>query len=137
MKKITLSFQLLGAIVAVTILQACAGTTCAVPKPTLTPPQSHNGPDRVKVLITTDTGDQLIFWIVGDHNAIQTTHPSVIVWVKPSLGGTKLKATAKKGGVYSSEAVGTYYCQPVPESAKALAKREETSPAVSTVEATK
>ena len=112
MKKITLSFQLLGAIIAVTILQVCAGTACAVPMPTLTPSESHNGPNKVKVVITTDTGDQLIFWIVGDHNAIQTTQPSVIVWVKPSLGGTKLKATAKKGVVYSSAAVGTYYCQP-------------------------
>ena len=57
MKKITLSFEVLAAIIAVTILQACAGTTtttqCA--KPTLTPP-GYSGPvHRVTVTIRTAT----------------------------------------------------------------------------------
>src|SRR6267142_5048218 len=38
----------------------------------------------------------LIFWIVGVQLATDTTWPSVQVWVTPSLGGTKLKAKAKK-----------------------------------------
>jgi hypothetical protein len=58
MKKITLSFNVLAAIIAVTILQACASTAgltqCA--KPTLTP-ASASGPEgnRITVTIATTT----------------------------------------------------------------------------------
>ena len=45
MKKITLSFAVLAAIIAVTIPQAGAATTTQCAKPTLTPP-SYNGTAR-------------------------------------------------------------------------------------------
>jgi hypothetical protein len=52
MRKITLSFEVLAAIIAVTILQACAGTSA---KRTLTPP-GYSGPvHRVTVTIRTAT----------------------------------------------------------------------------------
>jgi hypothetical protein len=56
MKKITLSFDMLAAIIAVTILQACANTAgltqCATP--TLTPP-SGSGPAGSTITVTIAT----------------------------------------------------------------------------------
>ena len=68
MKKMILSFEVLAAIIAVTILQACATTTtttqCA--KPTLTPP-GYSGPlHSVTVTIkTATTGAHLRYTLDG------------------------------------------------------------------------
>ena len=112
MKKITLSFQLLGATIAVTILQVCAVTACAVPPPMLNPSETHHiGPGRVPVLITTATTNHLRFWIVGVSCTLEPYPPvsSTVVGVRPSAGGQKLKAWAIHGGNSSSPAVGRYY----------------------------
>ena len=71
MNKMTLSFEIVGAIIAVMILQACAGTagTAATPaaqcaKPTLSPPPSTHVPvgSYVTVTITTTTvGAHLLY----------------------------------------------------------------------------
>ncbi len=56
MQRISLSLEVLAAIIAVTTLQACAGTggtRCA--KPTLTPPGARGPVNTVKVTITTAT----------------------------------------------------------------------------------
>jgi len=68
MKKITLSFEVLPAIIAVAILQACATTTtttqCA--KPTLIPPLLSGPVHSVTVTITTaTTGAYLRYTIDG------------------------------------------------------------------------
>jgi hypothetical protein len=119
MKKITLSFQLLAAIVAVTILQVCAGTARGVPPPTLNPSTEHvtctdgkcnNGRCPVTVTITTTPEvHYLVFWF--DNSQVGPVKRSPVTVTFPTTrSGRKLKAKAIKGGHYSSTAVGTYYC---------------------------
>jgi len=113
MKKVTLWFEVLAAIVAVTILQASAGAAPA--QPTLNPAGGAY-PHGVWVKITTTPGAHLRFWIVGYPVFVETVGASAQVWVptSPPPGGTNLKAKAFTGvsvRVYSSAAVGIYYSQ--------------------------
>jgi hypothetical protein len=119
MKKIILSFDVLAAIIAVTILQACASTAvtpatqCATP--TLTPP-SASGPAGTAVTVTittTTTGAYLRYTLDGSTptggpsgHGKQITAASGNVVV---VFGRTLKAIAYKAGLTdSSIAVGNY-----------------------------
>jgi hypothetical protein len=111
MKKVTLSFEVLAAIVAVTILQACAGIPehRYVPPPTLTP-QYYSGPavyvpGGVKITGT----NSLFYWFDGQiGKPIASGHT---VSVSTSLSpGTKLHAIAIQWHPFgvSSPVTGTY-----------------------------
>jgi Chitobiase/beta-hexosaminidase C-terminal domain len=114
MKKIILSFELLAAIIAVTILQGCAATTtttqCA--KPTLTPPGGTFGVRRVTVTIrTATTGAYLCYTI--DRTTPTSTHGNKILassgQVTFGIGHKQLRAIAYKAGWTTSLiAVGDY-----------------------------
>jgi hypothetical protein len=70
MKKITLSFNVLAAIIAVTILQACVNTTgtqCVCAKPMLKPQYASGAPaSTIMVTIrTTTTGAYLCYTLDG------------------------------------------------------------------------
>ena len=124
MKKITLSFEFLVAIVAVTILQACAGaagsagavaTQCT--KPTLNPPGGSFQVHSVTVTIATaTTGAYLRYTLDGSTpTGGPTGHGTLIaaasgkVGVITSPGGRTLKAMAYKAGWTDSLiAAGTY-----------------------------
>jgi len=112
MKKITLSFQLMAAIIAVTILQVCAGTaaagTCA--QPTLTPAAGSGS--RVSVYIETATaGASLVYTLSGSGaigGIIRNRTGTVSVTV-PIHGTTALSVVAIKSGWIDSPAkTGTY-----------------------------
>ena len=116
MKTTTFSFAVLAAIIAVTILQACATTTattqCA--KPTLTP-AGYSGPLRsVTVTIkTATTGAYLRYTLDG--STPTSSHGTLIPAAsgKISFGfdarGRTLKAIAYKAGLVNSLiAVGNY-----------------------------
>jgi hypothetical protein len=118
MKKITLSFDVLAAIIAVTILQACANvaglTQCATPK--LDPP-GGSGPagSSISVRISTATvGAKLRF--TTDGSKPTSTHGTLIAAESGSapipcvFGRTlKLQAIAFKPGLTDSAiAVGNY-----------------------------
>jgi Chitobiase/beta-hexosaminidase C-terminal domain len=124
MKKITFSFEVLAAIIAVTILQACAGTPgtagvaatqCA--KPTLTPP-GYNGTARnVTVTIKTATAGAYLRYTLDGSTPTggSSGHGTRIAAAsgKVSFGfdarGRTLKAIAYKAGwVNSLIAVGNY-----------------------------
>ena len=121
MKKITLSFNALAAISAVTILQACAhttgtqtGTQCVCETPTLTPP-SATGPVTA-VLLKTTTKEAYLRYTRDDSKP--TGGPSgngtTIVAQSgsipgPLVFGRTLKAIAYKAGCDDSPvAVGHY-----------------------------
>src|SRR4030095_12865329 len=117
MKKITLSFEVLAAIIAVTILQACAGTTtttqCA--KPTLTPPGVSGPVHRVTVRIATaTTGAYLRYTLdrstpTGGPSGHGTKIAAASGNVTFSIGHKTLKAIAYKAGWTTSLiAVGEY-----------------------------
>ena len=124
MKKITVLFEVLVAIIAVTILQACTGTAgtagaaatqCA--KPTLTPPGGNFQVHSVTVTITTaTTGAYLRYTLDGSTpTGGPTGHGTLIkaasgkVGVGTSPVGKTLKAIAYKAGWTDSlVAVGTY-----------------------------
>ena len=121
MNKITLSFELLAAIIAVTILQACAGTAgtaatqCA--KPALNPPGGNFQVHSVTVTIATaTTGAYLRYTLDGSTpTGGPTGHGTLIaaasgkVGVSTSPGGRTLKAVAYKAGWTDSLiAAGTY-----------------------------
>jgi hypothetical protein len=114
-------FEVLVAIIAVTILQGCASTAgtaatqCA--KPTLTPPGSSGPVHTVMVTITTTTtGAYLRYTLDGSTptggpsgHGTQIAKASGKVGVATSPAGKTLKAIAYKAGwVDSSIAVGTY-----------------------------
>jgi hypothetical protein len=124
MKKVTLSVEILVALIAVTILQACAGTAgmtgaaatqCA--KPTLSPPSSNAPVHIVTVTITTTTtGAYLRYTLDGSTpTGGPTGHGTLIkaasgkVAVGTSPVGKTLKAIAYKAGWTDSLiAAGTY-----------------------------
>ena len=108
MKKLTLSFEVLAAIVAVTILQASAGTAGAVSPPVLTPPTS--GTCYVSVTITAPTGAFLCYWFYGSP-CCKCAGASVTVSFPPTRSGTTLYAVAIQSGRRWSPAHGTYYCR--------------------------
>src|SRR5438445_10651900 len=65
MKKISLSLDVIAAIIAVTILQACAntaGTQCVCEKPTLTP---ASGPAAIVIIQTATMGASLRYTLNG------------------------------------------------------------------------
>ena len=122
MKKITLSFDVLAAIIAVTILQACAspaGTQCVCATPTLTPP-SGNGPAGSSITVTirtTTTGAYLRYTLDGStptcgSSGHGTTIPaqsgSVPVPI-PTVFGRTLKVIACKPGLTPSAIAVGYY----------------------------
>jgi Chitobiase/beta-hexosaminidase C-terminal domain len=121
MKKIILSFEVLAAIIAMTILQACAATTttataqCA--KPTLTPPGYSGTARSVTVTIKTATaGAYLRYTLDGSTPTDGSSgHGTRIAAAsgKVSFGfdarGRTLKAIAYKAGWANSLiAVGNY-----------------------------
>ena len=116
MKKITLSLEVLAAIIAVTILQACAKTAvmqCATP--TLTPP-SGSGPagSSITVTIATTTTGAYLCYTDDDTTPTDGSSPHGTV-IKAQSGpvpvvfGRTLKAIAFKTGLTDSPvAVGRY-----------------------------
>jgi hypothetical protein len=118
MEKITLSFAPLVAIIAITILQACAGTAgtrCA--KPTLTPSDATHATTSVQVTIATATqgaylrytldGSTPTSGLSGNGMLIPAAKGRVLFTVGPRE--KTLQAIAYKAGlVDSSIAVGTY-----------------------------
>jgi hypothetical protein len=126
MKKITLSFNVLAAIVAVTILQACANTTggpatqCA--QPTLTPPGASAAPPGSTIPVTirtATTGAYLRYTLDGSiptcgSSGHGTTIPAesgtVPVPIPTVFGRTlKLQAIACKTGLTDSPIAVGYY----------------------------
>jgi Chitobiase/beta-hexosaminidase C-terminal domain len=109
MKKITVSFAVLAAIIAVAILQACAGksviTQCA--KPTLTPPNGSGQSPPIRVTIATATlGAKLRYTTDG---STPTGGPSghgtpipAQSGVTPDVYGRTLRAIAFKPGLKDS-----------------------------------
>ena len=120
MKTTILSFQLLAAIIAVTILQACAGTQCA--QPTLNPSERGGMPTVTVTITTATTGAYLRYTLDGSApTGGPTGHGTLIaaasgkVTVTTTLRGRTLKAIAFKAGLADSLiAVGTYYPGPIP-----------------------
>jgi Chitobiase/beta-hexosaminidase C-terminal domain len=118
MEKITLSFAALAAIIAMAILQACAGTAgmqCA--KPTLTPSDARHATTSVTVRIATGTAGAYLRYTLdgstptggpsGNGTQIAAARGKVSFTVGPRE--KTLKAIAYKPGlVDSSIAVGTY-----------------------------
>ena len=122
MKKITLSFELLAAIIVVTILQACAGaagtaamTTTQCAKPTLRPPGVSGPVHSVTVTIATaTTGAYLRYTLDGSTpTGGSSGHGTKILAssgkVTFPIGHKTLKAIGYKAGwVDSLIAVGEY-----------------------------
>jgi len=120
MKKITLPLEVLATIIAVTILQACAGTTtttqCA--KPTLTPAGVHAAVHTVTVTIkTATTGANLRYTIDGStptggpsgHGTRIAAASGQVTITRIGATGRTLKAIAYKAGwVDSLIAIGQY-----------------------------
>ena len=111
MKKITLSFQVRAAIIAVTILQVCAGTaaagTCA--RPTLDPTTGSGS--RVSVNIaTTTTGAYLVYTLNDSEVGVLIRNRTATVTITvPIHGRTVLSVVAIKSGWNDSPtATGTY-----------------------------
>ena len=119
MKKITLSFKLLAAIIAVTILQACAinpgapATQCA--EPTLTPPNGsgHTGPPIRVTIATTTTGAHLRYTLNGTTPSGSSGSNGTLIaaqqGVVPDVFGRTLKAIAFKPGFADSPIAGGNY----------------------------
>ena len=117
MKKITLSFQVIAAIIAVTILQVCAGTaaagtlgTCATP--TLNPKTKTGAGSSVPITIaTTTTGAYLVLTVDSSAVGIQIKKQSKTVTIYiPKWGKTVISAIATKSGWTDSTPVtGTYH----------------------------
>jgi len=124
MKKITVSLEILAAIITVATLQSCAGTAgtagaaatqCA--KPTLTPPGGNFQVHSVTVTITTaTTGAYLRYTLDGSTpTGGPSGHGTLIAKASGKVGigtspvGKTLKAIAYKAGWTDSlVAVGTY-----------------------------
>jgi len=117
MKKITHSFDVLAAIIAVTILQACASPTgpqCVCATPTLTPP-SATAPVTMVLIKTATTGAYLRYTLDGSTpTGGPSGHGTPIAAQSgsipgPLVFGRTLKAIAyKEGCADSSTAVGHY-----------------------------
>ena len=112
MKKITLSFQVMAAIIAVTILQVCAGTaaaagTCA--QPTLNPPTGSGSSVRVSIATAT-TGAYLVYTLNDSQVGVLIRNRTATVTITvPIHGRTVLSVVAIKSGWRdSAAAVGTY-----------------------------
>jgi hypothetical protein len=122
-KKITLSFAALAAIIAITILQGCVGTAgmsgtqCA--KPTLTPSDASNAITSVRVTIGTATAGAYLRYTLdgstptsgssGNGTEITASRGTVSVEFGGGPRGTTLKAIAYKEGLADSLiAVGNY-----------------------------
>jgi hypothetical protein len=112
MKKISLSFQVIAAIIAVTILQVCAGTataaTCATP--TLHPATKTGASTVLVTIATTTTGAYLVYTLNDSEVGILIRRQSAQVTITVPKGGTTvLSAIAIKSGWRdSAAAVGTY-----------------------------
>jgi hypothetical protein len=112
MKKITLSFDVLAAIIAVTVLQACASTTgtqCVCAKPTLTPP---GGTDGTVTICTTTKGAYLRYTLDGTKpTGGSSGHGTLIPAQCGSVDvfGRTLKALAYKTGCADSPIAVGYY----------------------------
>jgi hypothetical protein len=116
MKKITLSFDVLAAIISVTILQARASTAvtpatqCA--QPTLTPPSGSGAAGApITVTIATTTTGAYLRWT--DDDSTPTSGYGKLIKAQsgpaPTVFGRTLKAIAYKAGLSdSSIAVGKY-----------------------------
>ena len=119
MKKIPLSFEVLPAIIAVAILQACAATTTQCAKPTLLP-RGLSGPVHcVTVTIKTATTGAYLRYTVdgstptGGPSGHGTKIAAASGKVTLSIGHKTLKAIAYKAGWLDSlVAVGTYDYEP-------------------------
>jgi len=123
MKKITLSFDVLAAIITVTILQACASvgglTQCATP--TLTPEKASGAPgSTIMVTIsTTTTGANLCYTIDGTtptdgsspHGKVIAAQSGTVQVRFPDVFGRtlKLQAIAFKPGLTDSPVAAGYY----------------------------
>lgn len=125
MKKITLSFELLAAIIAIAVLQSCAATTTTAKsqckKPTLHPPgasgQAHT---PITVMIRTETVGAYLRW-TDDGSPPVGGFPGHGKLIKASSGpaptvfGRTLKALAFKIGMDDSPiAAGVYSSTPHP-----------------------
>jgi hypothetical protein len=123
MKKITLSFNVLAAIVAATILQACAHmagpTQCMCKTPTLTP-SSGSGPagSTIRVTIATETlGAYLCYTLDGTtptdgsspHGTVIKAQSGTILVRIPTVFGRTLKAIAFKPECADSSIASGYY----------------------------
>jgi hypothetical protein len=118
MEKITLSFAPRAAIIAMTILQACAGTAgtrCA--RPTLTPSAATHATTSVQVTIATATQGAYLRYTLdgstptsgpaGNGTLIPAAKGRVLFTVGPRE--KTLQAIAYKAGLANSSiAVGTY-----------------------------
>ncbi|PYK15059.1 MAG: hypothetical protein DME64_08275 [Verrucomicrobia bacterium] len=115
MKKITLSLDVIAAIIAVTILQACAntaGTQCVCEKPTLTP---ASGPAAIVIIKTATMGASLRYTLNGSTPTGGTSGHGTPIAAQsgsvpgPLVFGRTLKAIAYKAGCSDSLiAVGKY-----------------------------
>ena len=113
MKKVTLSFNVLAAIIAVTILQACAKTAieqCATP--TLTPPSKSGPRDApISVMVATTTKGANLRW-TDDGSPPTSSHGNLIKAESgpaPTVFGRTLRAMAFEAGFSpSSVVVGEY-----------------------------
>jgi hypothetical protein len=121
MKKITRSFDVLTAIIAVMVLHACAGTAglTQCKTPTLTPPSgSGPGGSTISVTISTETpGAYLRYTLDGStptcgSSGHGTTIPAQSGTVRvpiPTVFGRTLKAIACKSGLTDSPIASGYY----------------------------
>jgi hypothetical protein len=113
MNKITLSLNVLAAIIAVTILQACAKTAieqCATP--TLMPPRASGPRDApITVMIATKTTGANLRWT--DDGSTPTSGYGKLIKAQsgpaPTVFGRTLKAIAFKTGLSDSPIAVGYY----------------------------
>jgi len=116
MKKITLWFEVIAAIIAVAILQACTTTTttgkCQCEQPTLNPSSAHATVDTpVTVRLKTNTpGAKVRYKVTGIPPITgSTTAESGTITFRIQVYGRTLTATAYKPGCADSPpAVGHY-----------------------------
>jgi chitobiase/beta-hexosaminidase-like protein len=118
MKKITLSFNVLAAIIAVTILQACVNTTgtqCVCAKPTLTPTSGsgHAGSTIGVTIATATKGAYLRYTLDGSKPTGGSSGHGTLIPAQsgtvPDVFGRTLKALAYKAGCADSPIAVGYY----------------------------
>ena len=111
MKKITLSFQVMAAIIAVTILQVGAGTAAAgtCVQPTLDPTTGSGSTVSVNIATAT-TGAYLVYTLNDSQVGVLIRNRTATVTITvPIHGRTVLSVVAIKSGSYDSPtATGTY-----------------------------
>ena len=126
MKKITLSFEVLAAIIAVAILQACATTTttakCQCAKPTLNPPSASDVAGKlITVRISTTTDGAKLRWTLTGNTPTNGSIPAKTGYVplRIEVFGRTLTATAYKPGCADSlPAQGIYRPKVIPPTAR-------------------